>query len=237
MTNYRIEAEQINLFDERWYKVEEDYYPSVTTYLEVYPKGAGYYSWLQNTKDPMALRDEAAQIGTETHRLIELCLKGEEVVYCGQNIRVWERFVAWSNWFKDLCSNHVVEIIDIERILVSTELRYAGTCDLIALIDNELTVFDWKTGSFIGYTAEMQVAAYANIVGAPKAVIVQINTDTDANGKQKVNKKGYREYPVKDLVESFEFFLMCQKIWNKENPNAKPKFKTLPLSINLKDLQ
>jgi hypothetical protein len=88
MTKYTIQAEQINIFDERWYKVGEEYLPSVTHYLDMYPKGLGYSNWLQNTKDPMQVRDEAAQIGTEVHHLIEECLKGSEIVYDGQDIRV-----------------------------------------------------------------------------------------------------------------------------------------------------
>lgn len=232
---YNVKVDRIDIFDERWYSIEGEDVPNVTSYTDMYPKGLGYQYWLMNTKDPLSVRDEAAQIGSEVHRLIEDALNGVQVVYSGQDIRIWERFVSWFEWYKEFTKEHEVKTLGIEVICYDLELRYAGTCDWFCEVDGVKTVIDWKTGSFIGYTAELQVSAYAYALGAEQAIIVQLNTDLDASGKPKLNKKGFRVHPVKELERAFNRFKICIEDFWHENPNAKPKYKSLPTEIFIEE--
>jgi hypothetical protein len=248
MTNYGVDAEQITKFDERWYrrvldkkKGTYEVVPGVTTYLEAYPKGVGYDLWLMNTKDPYAMRDEAGQLGTETHKLIELTLHGEMAEYFdGQTkIEAWERYLSWCLWWKTFTKENVVKYEKewIEHLTWNDIDKYAGTVDLIAEVNGKIEIFDWKTGSFVGDTAEIQVSAYAESVGLELnkqiliANIVQLNP--------KLNKKGVRVREINrdEILSNFEDFKHIQKIWHRENKNAKPKFLTYPTKVNLKYIE
>ena len=73
--NYSIDIpnNQIIFLDTRYYRTQEgDYEPSVTTYLEAYPKSAQFYEWLKSAgKDADEIRDEAGRKGSNVHELTE----------------------------------------------------------------------------------------------------------------------------------------------------------------------
>jgi hypothetical protein len=244
LKNYIAEKEQITMFDQRWYKrlidkKKETYevVPGVTTYLEAYPKGIGYEIWLQTTKDPYAVRDEAGQLGTDVHKLIELTLHGETVEYFeGQTkIEVWERYLSWCIWWKQFTKENEVKYEKewIEYLTWNDADKYAGTVDLIADVNGKIEIFDWKTGSFVGDTAEIQVSAYAESVGQELRTLINVASIVQLNPK--LNKKGVRVKEINrdEILSNFEDFKHIQKIWHRENKNAKPKFLTYPTKVNL----
>ena len=78
------EINQITFLDERYYQDGEsdNYYPSVNTVLDVYPKGYGFQQWL---KDLGSNSDEvlrrAGEQGTNVHNAIQSFLDGQEVTW------------------------------------------------------------------------------------------------------------------------------------------------------------
>jgi len=257
MKKYRIdeEAKQINLFSERWYHLEEENadLPSVTTYLESYPKGDGFNKWLMNTKDPYQRRDEAAQLGSYVHGLVERTLLGDKIKYEEHvtPIEVWERYLYWCKFWKALItdptktlkSKKVIKEIVVpkdftEFITFDLEESYAGTVDkLIKIVyeDDSVTyvIVDWKTGEHIYESAKLQIAAYAKSVGKQfkmpigLAIIVQLNPEVNQNG-YRVNVRTKEE-----IDNDFQDFLAVKQIWLREHGNQKPKYKSYPTEVDL----
>jgi len=238
-------VKQINIFDERWYEIQQKdapplYFPSVTTYLEAWPKGYGYELWLKNTKDPDAIRNEAGQLGSSVHNLIQRTLLGEKIRYLPNEMSVeeWERYLAWACFWKEFTAKHKVTLNKnfVEKVVYSEKLQCAGMLDLLCMVDGEPELLDWKTGKTVGDTAEMQVSVYAIMTGEhypkfkpKKCIIVQINPA--------LNKKGFRLYEIENIEENLEDFLHIQAVWRRANKNAKPKFKFYPMEVDLKYIQ
>ncbi len=239
MQKYSIneKIKRIDIFDERWYEIimpdgVVKNFPSVTTYLEAYPKGFGYEYWLMNTKDPYKVRNEAGQLGSNVHAIIEKTLLGETVQYKEGQLQEWERFLSWCVWWKDYNEKNKVEYTkeNVETIVYSESLQCAGTIDLLALINGIPRVHDWKTGNNVEDTAFIQVTAYDQMITGQKTmppIIVQLNP--------KLNKKGIREYELdeNEMNGFLQDFLHTKSNWLRVNKNSKPKYLSYPSEINL----
>lgn len=254
MKKYAVspKAKRIDIFDERFYRIEipnEDPkqapeiidLPSVTTYLEAYPKGMGFNLWLKNTKDPDAVRDEAGQVGSYVHDLIKATLNGATVKFKEGKIIEWERFLSWCQWWKELNAEHVVTLskLHIEFIVYDLEYETAGTVDCMPTVDDIFIPYDWKSGNFIGDTAEIQVSIYRDMIMRNKE---QVHIDDDAELgpawliqlNPKLNKKGLRPKEVKDHNMQMDTFFHTKALWKRQNKNPKPKYRTYPTQVNLK---
>lgn len=265
MKKYFLNAEvnQINMFSERWYKINaegvEYVLPSVTTYLSAFPKGIGYEKWLMDNKDPYSLRDEAAVIGSATHDMIERTLKGETIEFVeGQTtIESWEKYLGWCKFYKDFVKDPasalwtkteiakskivIKELVMpkdfIEFVTFDLEAQYAGTVDaLVKLVYEdkvEYAIVDWKTGKHVGDTAYLQTAAYAKSVS--KLIGYPVTRTIIVQLGLNLNKDGYKTYTHagQDLENDFIDFNHTKAVWLRENKNEKPKFKIYPMAVNL----
>lgn len=83
---------RIDCLDERFYtKDGETFYPSVTTVLQVYPKGYGFEKWLkENGDDADDILREAGEQGSKVHDAIDRIIKGEEVKWTTQLIDTYQ---------------------------------------------------------------------------------------------------------------------------------------------------
>lgn len=116
-------------------------YPSITTMLQKTQSSEKQES-LQNWRDQEVAADyithEAAIVGSETHKLIENYLNGEE----------FEKFRLLSEaHFNNLLPlvNKINDIHGIELRLYSDKMKLAGTSDCIAKYDGKLSIIDYKT--------------------------------------------------------------------------------------------
>lgn len=77
------ENKQVNVLDDRFYTINnEDFYPSVTTVLGVYPKGYGFDKWLkENGEQADEILKEAGDSGSKVHDAIDRIIKGQEVTW------------------------------------------------------------------------------------------------------------------------------------------------------------
>ena len=117
-------------------------YPSITTMLKKTQTQEKQQS-LQNWKDQEIAADyitqQAAFIGSETHKLIENYLNGEEIL---------EKFRLLSEaHFNNLLPfvDKINDIHGIELRLYSDKMKLAGTSDCIANYDGKLSIIDYKT--------------------------------------------------------------------------------------------
>lgn len=97
--------------------------------------------------------DAAKDVGTLTHKWIEAYWKGEVAKPEPLIERPVSSFMKW-------VERHKVEPWRVEQILVSRENWYAGTCDLIGLVDGVPMILDLKTSERIGDDYWLQLAAY-----------------------------------------------------------------------------
>lgn len=228
---------KVDIFSERWYRHPETgkFYRSVTTILGIIDKGYNYDEWLKNNgHNAEIIVDRAGRFGTDFHKLVERFLKGETISYMDiayQDERtattLWERFNIWFRFWKEYTSKNTVKIIDTEYITYSEEYEYAGTIDLTCLVNDELTIMDWKTGNNLGNKEKLQMQAYMKSINATKAILVHIPAI-------KPNQKGYKLVDVEFNETQFDLFLATKRVFDMENKD-QPKILTLPLSLNIED--
>lgn len=246
--NYDEKEKRIEVFGERWYYREEKkkFYRNVTTILGIINKGYNYDEWLKNVgHNAEIIVDRAGKFGTAVHHLIELFLHKEEVSFnelamqYGQEVATvyWLRFMVWFEFWKEFNLKNKVEYKDegIEYITYSDKYEYAGTIDLIATINGEIQLFDWKTGNNLGTKEESQMVAYMNSLTEgtgqeiKKANLVWMPT-------KYINQKGYRIIEVKNSQEDFELFLATKRLFDRDNKD-KAKFLSYPTSISINDIK
>lgn len=117
-------------------------YPSITTMLhktQSQEKQESLQNWKEQEIASSYITQEAAIIGSETHKLIENYLNGS------QNS---EKFRLLSEaHFTNLLPfvNKINDIHGVELRLYSDKMKLAGTSDCIAKYDGKLSVIDYKT--------------------------------------------------------------------------------------------
>lgn len=117
-------------------------YPSITTILQKtqsLEKQQSLQNWREQEIASDYITQEAAIIGSETHKLIENYLNGEEI---------FEKFRLLSEaHFNNLLPfvNKINDIHGIELKLYSDKMKLAGTSDCIAKYNGILSVIDYKT--------------------------------------------------------------------------------------------
>lgn len=238
---------QINFLDERFYTNDGiNYYPSVTTVLDVYPKGKGFQDWLKN----LGLNTEevlrrAGEQGTNVHNAIDSYLKGEELSWMNEEEKANYTLQEWMMIlrFVDFFTTYKPEIIAHEVPLVSNTLELGGTIDLVCRINGEVWLLDYKTSNALHTSYELQIAAYAMMwneteptARVDRTGIIHLKSATrgpDKTGKS-IKGEGWllKEFD-RSYEEAFKLFRYVQRIWKEENPTYKPKNLIYPSIISL----
>ncbi|MDH3618525.1 MAG: PD-(D/E)XK nuclease family protein [Nitrosopumilus sp.] len=117
-------------------------YPSITTMLQK-TQTKEKQEILQNWRDQEIAADyitqQAAVVGSETHKLIENYLNGEEIL---ENFRLLSE-AHFNNLLPFV--DKINDIHGIELRLYSDKMKLAGTSDCIANYDGKLSIIDYKT--------------------------------------------------------------------------------------------
>lgn len=148
---------------------------------------------LTEGRDSDEIKDEAANIGTIAHYLIECKIKKEipdisqykkEDLLLARN--GYLAFCQWEDWWKP------DEYIHSELELVSNNHNYGGTIDLIVRKDNALHILDIKTSNHVHPEMAIQLAAY-------KQMYEEVNNQKIESCniiKVNKNKVSYNFYPI-----------------------------------------
>lgn len=102
-----------------------------------------------------AARKEAADIGSNVHAYAEAVLRGEDPPKLA-TAEAEAGAKAFEAWLRE----SAVEPLAIERRVFSKQHWFAGTVDLVALIDGRLAIADFKTSSGIYPEYALQTSAY-----------------------------------------------------------------------------
>jgi hypothetical protein len=139
--------------------------PGTTTIIGRFKESGGLLHWAfkQGQSGAASLyekRDEAADIGTRAHAMIEAHINGEVPVE--DNEQAINAFNMYLKWEKQTNLKMLSRYQEIQ--LVSPEFRFGGTPDAIGEIDGEVVLLDWKTSSAIYPDYLIQLAAYQHLV-------------------------------------------------------------------------
>ena len=233
------DAQQITLPDSRYYRRNDNYYPSITYILSYYPKGKFFEDWLKKVGYSADwIVKKAGEEGTQTHELIESYLKGEEQCflnpkgYPNHSPDEWQMFLRFVEWWE----TYNPTLLETEVHLFSDNLKVAGTCDLVCEIDGELWIIDFKTSNHLQTTYDLQTAVYGECYKecfgkTPDHYgILWLKSSKRRFNKDKMTGKGWEMYESKRTQEeNLDIFKTVKKLFDLENPNPSPlidEFKT-----------
>ena len=140
-----------NVGGNRLYETPSGDYPSITSVLSIRDKG-GIHEWRKRVGNEEANRvtKRATTRGTHFHSLLEnyfLNEMGDPDTFCStamaKSPAVWYLFLE----AVQVLENQIGDIYCIEDYLYSDELKVAGTVDMIADYNGEVTVIDFKTSN------------------------------------------------------------------------------------------
>lgn len=247
MKKFQIDEslKQINFLDERFYTFDnETFYPSVTTILDVYPKGFGFNQWLKTVGEKASeIADKAAAIGSKIHNATEMLNNGHELEWNEllYSLEEWQMILKYAEFWKTC--NPILEANEIS--LGSKELGFAGTLDRVVQIEGVRWLLDIKTSNYLHKSHELQLAAYAKLwnerfPGSPidKTGIIWLKastrTDKIDHSKSIYQGKGWQIATFdRHHTETYKIFEHTHNIWKEENPNPKPANMIYPLTVKL----
>ena len=237
-------GEQINFLDQRFYKTETgEYYPSVTSILNFYPKNGFFHAWLKDVgHNSDIIARKAADEGTQVHNAIEAFLEGKEIKWMDDkghaiyNLDVWRMILRFSDFWK----THNPELIASEIHLLSHEHKYAGTCDLVVKLNDKIWLLDIKTSNSLHTSYNLQLSAYAKAWNEKyddkieETGIIWLKSSKRGSKEGKLQGNGWEVIQGdKTIDEYFTMFKNIYEIYLLENPNQKPIFESYPTSIKL----
>jgi hypothetical protein len=243
IVEYAEGDKQVNVLDSRFYRREGNYYPSVTSVLNYFPKNQFFHSWLKDVgHNSDIIASKAAGEGTQVHTAVDNFLNGQEIVWIDEygnakyNLDVWKMILR----FADFWNTHKPELIATEYHLFSDVHKYAGTADLVVRLFDNIWLLDLKTSNSLHTSYDLQLAAYAqawNETHDEKVThtgILWVKANTRGEGKgEKIQGKGWELKVVNDIEKNFTMFKNIYEIYTLENPNFKPVTETLPTSVKI----
>lgn len=242
IVEYSSDNKQINVLDQRFYRRNEEYYPSVSSILNYFPKNQFFHSWLKDVgHNSEIIAQKAAWEGTQVHNAIEHFLNGNELSWIDEDgnalygLEIWKMILK----FADFWNTHKPELIATEYHLFSDEYKFAGTADIICKMGGRIYLLDIKTSNSIHSAYNLQLAAYAqawNETHNEKVVdtgIIWLKAATRGPAKDKIQGSGWQLKQVGDIEYNFDMFRKIYDIYKMENPNFKPATQTLPTTIKI----
>jgi hypothetical protein len=144
--------------------------PGTTTILGRFKESGALLKWAWNrgrefpNEDLYATRDEAGNVGTAAHAMVEARIAGEDpekreellALDAPGREKARNAFSMYEAW----AAQSRLEIVAQEMQLVSETYRFGGTPDAIGRIGAELCLVDWKTSNGVYSDYLLQLAAY-----------------------------------------------------------------------------
>lgn len=242
-----IPGNRITFLDARWYYTQDgEAVPSVTTILESYPKGYGFYKWLkENGEDSDDIRDEAGRKGSTVHRLTEQYDEGLKVSLIEQKDSDSESklSISLSEWnmfekYVEFSQKYPHENLLTEMNLVDKELGYGGTLDRVKFFEKSIcstllagnVLLDIKTGGYQSRTWFLQLAAYKRMAvkqgyNIDDVAILWLNAKTRGDRKDCVQGKGWQllTRTADEQIQDLSLFKHTHALWLAENGDMKPR--------------
>jgi hypothetical protein len=231
-----LEKGRIEFLDSRFYLHDNgNYYPSVTTILDAYPKSQQFYEWLKRAgEDADEIRDEAGRKGSNVHQLCEDYDNGAECSILDDWGKAQYKQIEWSMFeryvdFRIRYDNF--KMVANELHYISPRYGYAGTLDRIFEVNGELMLVDIKTSNAIHNHYWLQMAAYTQMYNevnerkVTKIGLLWLNAKIRTLGTEKnVQGIGWKLYEPEYGIEHYlNVFQSVYSTWREENKDMKPR--------------
>lgn len=241
IVEYSEDNKQITILDQRFYRRNGEYYPSVSSILNYFPKNKFFHDWIKDVgHNSDIIAAKAAGEGTQVHSAIENFINGEEINWLDEygsakySLEVWKMILK----FAEFWNTQKPELIAAEYHLFSDQHKYAGTADLVVKMNNKRWLIDIKTSNSIHTAYNLQLAAYAmawnetHDIPVEETGILWLKASTRTEGKNgKIQGKGWELKGISDIINNFKMFQNIYEIYKLENPDSKPYTEMLPTSI------
>jgi len=239
------EYKRVNILDNRYYKRNDNYYPSVTSILQYMPKNKFFESWLKDVgHNADIIARKAADEGNQVHEAAENYLKGEKIKWINDNgysnysLEVWKMILR----FHDFWSTYKPTLIESEIHLFSDLYHYAGTCDLVVEINGEIWILDIKTSNSLHTSYELQVAAYAQAwnenfkekINRTGILWLKSSKRGEDKNNKKIQGRGWELFESdRSIEDNFELFKSIHNLYKLEHPNPKPSADQYPTEVQI----
>ena len=218
-------SDTITFLDDRYYTSETgQYWPRVTTILEAFPKGEGFYSWLKaNGGNADDILKNAGEVGTKVHKATQSYDQDILLTWASE----WYSKDEWALLCKyaDYCTFCNPEILLSEKGMVSDYLEYGGTLDRVVKIDGLTILLDWCQVAAYRMLLEMNESYKVDAVGILHLKAKTRKTAKNGNGWQ---GKGWTLEIRNDTTEDFKIFQKTYDLWKYDNEDHQPGIKTFP---------
>lgn len=243
IVEYSKDNKQVNVLDQRFYRRNTEYYPSVSSILNYFPKNQFFHSWLKDVgHNSDIIASKAAYEGTQVHNAAEKFLEGKEITWIDENgkanysLEVWKMILKFADFWRTTNP----ELVSTEYHLFSDNHKYAGTTDIICRFGGKLWLLDIKTSNSIHVSYNLQLAAYAKAWNEThdehieEVGILWLKASTRSEGKNgKIQGRGWELKVIENIDYNFDMFMKIYDVYKMENPNAKPYTEMLPTTVKL----
>ena len=196
--------------------------PGVTTIIGRFKDSGALIQWAYRqgvAGVPLyAARDEAADVGTLVHALVEADLRGEKhpPIPAALEDRVISGYSAWLDWWRQ----SMIEVVATEIPLVSERYRFGGTPDAIGRDPAGRTVLlDWKTSNGVYTDMLIQLAAYGALWAEHHPEDPIVGGYHLVRFAKESGDFAHHYYP--DLSEAWEQFLLFRRAYDYDKQLKK----------------
>lgn len=215
--------------------------PSVTAIIKATsPMAPGLLKWYADhgIEDATAMRDTAAERGTEMHIIFAKYLAG--IPQDTENMTEFHAKALWS--FDTFCQEWSVKPYAVEVLLHNVDETYAGTVDLVCQMTNPKTkevfmaIIDFKSGTSSYRDHAVQLEFYRNawndtVICSMESDIAPYQTQYIVNRVFNWHPKDWRKTPTytlkeqTDIIDGHEINLRTELYHRSNEVPPKPKMR------------
>lgn len=219
-----ITGTQFTIPDERWYNIEEIWYPSVTYIQSVgLPTAEHLLKWYgaHSYEEAKRLMREAGDRGVAVHDAIDAAINGKTLKEKDYTIEQWGMIDSAKKWMEE----YKPIILRNEYVVYSKKHWFAGTVDLKCIIAGKVYIIDFKTSKGVYLSHETQCCAYEI------ADFEMGGIKIDEVAVLKLSTTGYEFKVIKNRAKMFKTFKAAHFIFRVIVNKTKPFIKIYPTEI------
>lgn len=160
---------------------------------------------------PKEILEKAADRGTRTHGIINSLIKGLGAWDLEDDIRGYVK--SAEHFLPKIEKVHLIE----ERMFDDT-LKLTGQCDLVAEVDGEFMLIDWKTSSKYNPTWPYQGGAYYNLINGAYPISRCLFIKLDKGGGEPEifewddENLAYQKHKFLEMLHFYKIFFTKQNL-------------------------
>jgi hypothetical protein len=194
--------------------------PSVTTIITLLDKGEGLIRWAHNLGkqglDYETVRNEAANLGKLVHHMVENFLLGKKTDITGCDPVMLNRAAAYFQNFITWWSKAGLEVVCVEKKLISTKWAYGGTIDIVAKNAKGFYIIDLKTSGKVYDSYWLQLAAYKQLWDENFGTVLPQDKIRKCCIMHVGGEQGaYKPYTHDDVSKEFHAFCQLRILWDE----------------------